>query len=97
VPEVDDAVGFAAGEAGAEDDVGAAVEDGFEEFGVFVGVVFEVGVLDDDGVAGGGGEAGAEGGAFALVDVVVDDLVDERGRFGCGGCRGCRRESSRRR
>ena len=82
VPEVDDAVGVSARETGAEDDIGLAVDDGFEEARVFVGVVFEVGVLDDDSVAGGGSDAGAERGTFTLVDVVVDDFGDERGDFG---------------
>ena len=82
VPEIDDAVGVSAGETGAEDDVGLAVDDGFEEARVFVGVVFEVGVLDDDSVAGGSGDAGSERGAFALIDVVVDYFGDERGDLG---------------
>ena len=82
MPEVDDAVGVSAGETGAEHDVGLAVDNGFEEARVLVGVVFEVGVLDDDSVAGGGGDAGAECGPFALVDVVVDDFGDERGDRG---------------
>ncbi len=79
MPEIDDAVGIAAGETGAEDDVGFAVDDGFEEARVFVGVVFEIGVLNDNGVARGGGDPGAKGGAFALVDLVVNDFGDERG------------------
>ena len=41
-------MGFGAEEAGAEDDVGAAIEDGPQKLGVFGGIVFEVGVLDDD-------------------------------------------------
>jgi hypothetical protein len=73
VPEVEDAVAFAAGEAGAEDDVGDAGGDGFDEAGVLGGVVLEVGVLDDDELALGGGDAGAEGGALALVDGVSEE------------------------
>ena len=72
----------AAREAGAENNVGFAIDDGFEEARVFLRVVFEVGVLDDDGVAGGGRDAAAQGGAFALVDLVVDDFGDEWGNLG---------------
>src|SRR5690606_26677852 len=46
------------------------------------GVVFEVGVLHDHDVAGGGGEAGAHGGALALIFLVVNDLIDQRCDFG---------------
>lgn len=84
VPVVDDAVGAAAEEAGAVDDIGAAFEDGLEESGVVVGVVFEVGILDEDDIAGGFGEAGVEGGAFALVVVVEggDDVGEAGGEGG---------------
>src|SRR6266481_5854782 len=57
----------AAEKAGAEDDIGATVEDGLEQLGIIAGVVFEIGILDEDDFAGGFGEAAAEGGAFALV------------------------------
>ena len=97
VPEIDHAVGVAAHEARAEDDVGLAVEDRLEQPRVFLRVVFEVGVLHDHDVAGGGGEAGAQRGALAPVDFVVDDLVDQRRDLACAAGRGCRRASSRRR
>ena len=66
VPEIVDTL-RAAEETGAEDHVGAAIEDGFEEFAVVARIVFEVGVLDQDDVAGDFSEAAAEGGAFALI------------------------------
>jgi len=53
--------------AGTEDDVGAAVEDGLEQLGIVAGVVFEIGVLDEDDFAGGFGEAAAQGSTLALV------------------------------
>ena len=58
MPEEEDAVGVAAGESGAIDDIGVTVEHGLEEEVVFSWVVFEVCVLDDDEIAGGMGYSG---------------------------------------
>jgi len=88
VPEIDDAVCIAAGEAGAKDDVGLAALDRREQLRVFVGVVFEIGVLHDDHVAGRQGKTGAQRRAFALVDIVVDNSVDQRGDLGAEGVSG---------
>ena len=66
VPEIVDAL-RAAEKAGAEDDIGPAVEDRLEQLGIVAGVVSEIGILDKDDFAGGFGEAAAQGGAFALV------------------------------
>src|SRR5258708_4395243 len=66
VPEIVDAL-RAAQEAGAEDDVGAAVEDGLEQLGIVAGVVFEIGILDEDDFAGGFREAATDSGALALI------------------------------
>ena len=57
----------AAEEAGAEDDVGASVEERDEELAKVGGVVFEVGVLDDDEVAGDVTEAFADRCALAAM------------------------------
>ena len=67
VPEIEDAVGRGAEEAGSVDDVGFAFEQRMEECGIVGGIVFEVGVLDDDEVSGGLLDAAAEGGALAHV------------------------------
>ena len=60
VPEVEHAV-FLADEPRAEDDVGVSFDDGLKQLGVLFGLVFKVGVLDDDDIAGGMFEAGAQG------------------------------------
>src|SRR5882724_2443986 len=66
MPEIVDAL-RAAEETGAEDYIGAAIEDGFEELAVVARIIFEVGVLDEDDVSGDFGEATAEGCTFALI------------------------------
>src|SRR5262249_7143607 len=58
VPEKEDAVRLSAHEARAVHDVGHAFVNGLEQQVVFLGVVFEIGVLDDDVFAGGFGDAG---------------------------------------
>src|SRR4029077_16665682 len=66
VPEIVHAL-RAAEKAGAEDDIRATVEEGLEQFGIDAGVVFKIGILDEEDFAGGFREAAADGGAFALV------------------------------
>ena len=58
-----------AGEPAAVDDPGLAPQDRVEQPGPVVGVVLEVGVLDEHEVAAGLGQAGTDGGALALVRV----------------------------
>jgi hypothetical protein len=58
---------WAAQKARAEHDVGVAGEDGLDEDRILVGVVFEVGILDQRDVAGDGRDRGADGGALAGV------------------------------
>src|SRR4051812_2706513 len=83
VPEVDDAVRTAAEEAAAEDDVGMTVDDRLEQPRVVGGVVLEVGVLDEDDVAGRRREPGTQRGALPAVlrlehdDVARPHAVDE--------------------
>jgi hypothetical protein len=64
----------AAVEAVAEHDVGLVLEDGLEQQGVVARIVLEVGVLDEDDVAGHVSQPGADGGALALVTLVDDQL-----------------------
>lgn len=73
VPEVEHAVHTGAEESRAEDNIRATREDRHEEFGVLIGVVFEIGVLDDDDVGIDVLESGAQGGSFALVDLVGEN------------------------
>ena len=72
VPEVQDAA-RGAREAGAVDDVGLALEDRRQELRVVARVVLEVGVLDQHDVPGRLREAPPEGGALALVGILVVD------------------------
>ena len=51
MPEVEHAVGVAALEARAEHNVGLSFEYGLKEFRIFLRIVFEVCVLNDDEVA----------------------------------------------
>ncbi len=63
----------AADEARAEDHAGLVVYDGADDAGVFSGVVFEVGVLDDDHRCGDLPRRCAQRGALALVAHVAVD------------------------
>ena len=54
----------------AENSVGMAFEDGSEEQEIVAGIVFEIGVLNEDDFAGGLREACTNACAFALVLVV---------------------------
>jgi hypothetical protein len=75
-------------EAGAKDNVGTTVNDGFEEFAVVTRIVFEVGVLDEDNIACDFREATAESGAFTLVVGLEKDAeiaeVNGIGAIECG-------------
>ena len=74
VPEIEDAVPVgAAEEPGSVDDVGLARENGPEQDGVFLRVVLEVGVLDDDEIARRGAHAGPDGRALPHVARLQED------------------------
>lgn len=73
MPEVEHAVHAGPKEARAKDDIGLAEEDGSKELWILVGVVFEVGILDDDDVGIDMLEAGAKGGTFSLIDLMGED------------------------
>ena len=62
-----------------------AFEYGAENDGVFLGVVFEVGILEDGEVAGGFCDGASNGGAFALIGVLGNDL-DVVGEFLLQAC-----------
>ena len=92
VPEIEHAVLVRADEAGAEDGVRLAAENGLEQRGVVRRVVFEVGVLDEHDVRRGFADASSQGGTFALVAVVpvqADPLLGRRcicQHFECAIC-----------
>ena len=87
VPETVDE-DFASGVAAAEDGLRLALGDGTQQRGEFAGRVLEVGVLDDDGVAGDVLLGGADGGALSPVDGVVQDgqVGRRRQRVQDGAC-----------
>ena len=59
--------------AGAEDHVGAAIEKRFEELAVVAWIVFEVGVLNEDNVAGNLSESATKSGTLALIAILEKD------------------------
>jgi hypothetical protein len=66
-------------EPGSVYDIGMAGKDGSQQQGIFFGVVFQVSVLDEEVIAGGGGYAGMDGCAFALVYGMPDILDWSKG------------------
>src|SRR5262249_41497370 len=62
-----------ADEPRAEDDIGLIVDDRLDELGILLGLVFEIGVLDDHDVTGGISKAGPKRSALALISFLVDD------------------------
>ena len=79
VPEVEDPMGASALEARAVDHVRLPVDDRLHQQGKLVGVVLQVGILDDDDVARGRLKTGAQRRSFAQVLGVVEHLGDEGG------------------
>ncbi len=73
---------MAADEAAAEDGVRLALDDEVEQLRVLLGAVLEVGVLDDDDVAHGRGDAAAHGGPLPAVP-----FLDEVREAAAGGQR----------
>ena len=49
------------------DHVGASIEDGFDQFGVFTRVVFEIRVLNQKNIAAGLVKTASQRGAFPLI------------------------------
>ena len=80
MPEVEDAVFLGADEARAENDISVIGEDGTDEAGIFRGIIFQIGVLNDDNGRGGVGDAGAESRALAQVDRVMEGADARIGR-----------------
>ena len=72
MPERQHAALFAGQVAGAEDGVGVAVEHRPEQAGIFRGIVFQVGILDEGEIAGGFGDGAPHRRAFALVLLVAE-------------------------
>ena len=58
----------------AENHVGRPGEDWLQQLGIFGGVVFQIGVLDDDDIARRHVETGPDGGAFSPVGFQLRNL-----------------------
>jgi hypothetical protein len=87
MPEIVDAL-RSAEKARAKDDVGATVNEGFEEFAVIARIVFEVGVLNENNIASDLREAAAQSSSFTLVVGLEKDAeiaeVNGIGAIECG-------------
>ena len=79
MPKEQDAVCIAAHEPGTVDHVGMARQNRRQEQFVFLRVVFQVRVLDDDIVPRGGGNSRVKGCPFSLVDGVLEVLNGQVG------------------
>ena len=99
VAVVEDAAALAGQEARAVDDVGAVLQEGADQARIVARVVLEVGVLEQDEVAGRLGDAAADGRPLPLVLPLLEQAdrgPGARPRAGAGS-RGCRPSSRRRR
>src|SRR5262249_15607191 len=65
VPEVKYAMRSAAQKAGTVNDIGFALEQGLQKGGIFGGIVFQVGILNDDEVTRSFSDAAAQGSTFS--------------------------------
>ena len=77
VPEINDPMRTPSHESGAENDVGFSAQDWLEQARIFLGVVFEVGILDKNDIASGGSEATAQSCAFSPVNAVINDTIGD--------------------
>ena len=77
-----------ADETRAVNNIGSTLLDRLEERRVFIGVVFEVGVLDNDRVACDMCYAGTDGRAFAEVCLVYGQMIDFPCEIGAVGTTG---------
>jgi hypothetical protein len=91
VPEIKNAVGSSTEEARSVNGVGLALEERAQQQRIVGGIVFEVGVLNEDEVPGGFLDAAAESSAFADVarlkedaDLRMSGLEGGEGRRGRG-------------
>jgi hypothetical protein len=64
-------VGSSAHQTAAVNHIGDAPLDGLQQFGIISGIILEVGVLDENDIAGDFTEAGAQGGPFPLIVLMI--------------------------
>src|SRR4029077_19836280 len=58
-----------------ENDICFAAQDRLEQARVFLRIIFEVGVLDENDITGSGCETTAQGRALATINAVVNDAI----------------------
>jgi hypothetical protein len=73
MPEVKDTPGFPACKPGPVDHIGLPFQYGRNESRIFLRVVLEVGVLDENDLPRRLCDPGTQGRAFSLVSIVVED------------------------
>ena len=74
MPKEQNAVGLAAHNPAAVNDIGKTGQDWFQQVVVLFRVVFQVSILDDEVLSGCFGNTGMQGGSFALVNFVGVEL-----------------------
>lgn len=77
VPEINDPMRTTAHESGTENDVGLSIQDGLEQARIFLRVILEVGILDENDVARGGSEATTQSCAFASINAMINDAIGD--------------------
>ena len=68
-------------ETRAEDGVGCARNNRSKQNGIITGIVFEVGVLDNNHFAARRRKTRAQGRAFPAVAGLINDMIDDRRDF----------------
>lgn len=73
MPEVQHAMRLTPDEPRPEDHIGTAIQDGLDQSGILIGVVFKIGILNNDQIALARRKPRAQGRALALVMLVQKD------------------------
>ncbi len=76
MPEIDHPVGTAALKSRAVDNIGFVVDNRLDQGRILFGIVFQVGILHHNYVAGGSLEAGLESEAFTEILWLVDNPIN---------------------
>src|ERR1700731_1368325 len=76
MPEIDNSMGPSSHESGTINNIRLAGKNRLEQQRIFLRIVFQVCILHDDDVAGGGAKSRAERGALALVGFMIKSDVN---------------------
>ena len=82
MPEVEYAMGLSAHESGTVYHVSLVLKNRIDNVWVFVGIIFQVGILNNQDIAAGGSDTGSQGGAFTGILAMVKHFVDLAGKLG---------------